>query len=160
MRQSSTLSGPWTTETSLSFHVTHSMLCVSVCRNSSRMPTRAQSLNYPKSPNFSSPRISSPSPGEAPGIYSTLSFPSSLSPTLSHSLGITQSTLGSKAHVLMYIHMTTFAGTASPKTWSPSTSNFERFQLSRRCALFLHSLSHSRFPLLVFPFALASPFII
>lgn len=52
----------------------------------SRMPTRAQSLNYPKSPNFNSPRISSPSPGEVPGT----------------------------------------------RTWSPSTSNFERFQHSRR----------------------------
>jgi microtubule-associated serine/threonine kinase len=59
-------------------------------KHNSRMPTRAQSLNYPKSPNFNSPRIPSPSPGEVPG------------------------------------------GTASPRTWSPSTTNFERFQLSRR----------------------------
>jgi hypothetical protein len=36
-----------------------------------KLPTRAQSLNYPKSPNFSSPRIPSPSPGEVPGNYTS-----------------------------------------------------------------------------------------
>ncbi|CAI7999164.1 Microtubule-associated serine/threonine-protein kinase 1 [Geodia barretti] len=45
-----------------------------------KLPTRAQSLNYPKSPNFSSPRISSPSPGEAPGTAS----PKTWSPSTSN----------------------------------------------------------------------------
>ena len=47
------------------------------------------------------------------------------------------------------VFLTDSVGTASPKTWSPSTSNFERFQLSRRYIIVYISYSLPYSPLSV-----------